>query len=306
MRTFTTATAIAALLAATSATLPALAQDDEMMTHEEMGQDETMSHDGMMSDDDMMSHDMDDHDGMMSGDMDGQDGMMSDGMMHQDIEAAVADQSRPDEDRMLDVNRHPAEVLAFAGIEHGWRVADLTAGSGYYTRVLSTAVGEEGHVYSHNPSWIADRYPEPNAALGAFAETRENTTHIVSPIEDFADGIEAPLDAVMMVLFYHDTAWDETDRAAMNREIYDALRPGGAYLVIDHHAPEGSGLEHVNTTHRIDAAVVREEIEAAGFELEAESDMLANPDDPRDISVFDDSIRRMTDRFVYRFRKPEM
>lgn len=272
MRTFTTATAVAALLAATSATMPAMAQDDEMMTHEDMGQD-----------------------GMMSGDM-----------MPQGIEDAVADESRSEEDRMLDVNRHPAEVLAFAGIEHGWRVADLTAGAGYYSRILSNAVGEEGHVYSHNPSWVADRFPEPNEALAAFADSHGNMTHTVSTIETFAADIEAPLDAVMMVLFYHDTAWDETDRAAMNREIYDALRPGGVYLVIDHHAPDGSGLEAVNTTHRIEASVVREEVEAAGFVLEAESDMLANPDDPRDISVFDESIRRMTDRFVYRFRKPDM
>jgi len=236
-----------------------------------------------------------------------QDEMMAgdDGMMPQSIEEAVADQTRPEEDRLLDVNRHPAEVLHFAGVEHGWRVADLTAGAGYYTRVLSTAVGPEGHVYSHNPSWIAERYPEPNEALAGVAEERENVTHVVSPIEEFADGIEDPLDAVMIVLFYHDTAWDETDRAAMNRAVYEALRPGGVYIVIDHHAPEGTGLEHVETTHRIDAAFVREEIGAAGFELDGESDMLANPDDPRDISVFDEEIRRMTDRFVYRFRKPE-
>jgi len=251
-----------------------------------------MAQDGMMSDEEPMSQETD----MMSHD---------DGMMPQSIEAAVADETRPEEDRLLDVNRHPAEVLLFAGIEHGWRVADLTAGAGYYTRVLSTAVGQEGHVYSHNPSWVAERYPDTDEALAGVAEERENVTHVVAPIEDFAADIEAPLDAVMMVLFYHDTAWDETDRAAMNAAIYDALRPGGVYLVIDHHAPEGSGLEHVETTHRIDAAVVREEVEAAGFELDAQSDMLANPDDPRDISVFDEEVRRMTDRFVYRFRKPE-
>ena len=107
-----------------------------------------------------------------------------------------------------------------------------------------------------------------------------------------------------MVLFYHDTAWDGTDRAAMNRAIFDALRPGGVYLVVDHNAPEGSGLAAVNDTHRIEASVVRAEIESAGFIFDGQSDVLANAEDPRDISVFDDSIRRMTDRFVYRFRKP--
>jgi predicted methyltransferase len=220
------------------------------------------------------------------------------------IERAVADASRPEADRQLDVNRHPAEVLTFAGVEPGWLVADITAGSGYYSRVLSTAVGEAGHVWAHNPDWVAERFPEPNAALGELAAERANMSHAVAPIADFANGMDQPLDAFFMVLFYHDTGWDETDRTAMNAAIYSALKPGGVYLVVDHRAPEGTGLEHVNTTHRIDEALVREEIMAAGFELAAESDMLSNADDPHDISVFDESIRRQTDRFVLLFRKP--
>lgn len=225
-------------------------------------------------------------------------------VMPEAIERAVADASRPSEDRQLDINRHPAEVLAFAGVEPGWRVADLTASSGYYSRVLSTAVGEGGHVYAHNPSWVAEQFPEPNIALAELSAQRVNITHVVSRIEDFSADIEGPLDAVFMVLFYHDTTYDETDRAAMNQAIFDALRPGGVYLVIDHHAPEGTRGEHGNTTHRVDAMFVQQEVMAAGFELALESDMLANPDDPRDISVFDASIRRNTDRFVYLFRKP--
>lgn len=302
MRQMISATTAIALVAAMTAAMPAMAQDDSMA-------DGAMQHDTQMHHDTDMSHDMHaDQDMHADHDMHGEhDGMMDHAdAMPQSIEDAVSDETRPEEDRLLDVNRHPAEVLLFAGLEHGWRVADLTAGSGYYTRVLSTAVGAEGHVYAHNPSWIAERFPEPNAALGMLADDRANVTHVVAPIETFAADIDEPLDGVMMVLFYHDTAWDETDRDAMNRAVYDALRPGGVYLVIDHHAPEGSGLEHVNTTHRIEASVVRAEIEAAGFVFDGESDMLANPDDPRDISVFDDSIRRMTDRFVYRFRKPDM
>lgn len=217
---------------------------------------------------------------------------------------AVADASRPEEDRLLDVSRHPAEVLTFAGVQPGWRVADLTAGAGYYSRVLSTAVGESGHVFSHNPSWVAERFPEPNMALSELAAQRANMTHMVTPVELFSADIAEPLDAVFMVLFYHDTTYDGTDRAAMNAAIFEALRPGGVFLVIDHHAPEGSGTEHGETTHRVDAALVREEVLAAGFELAGESDMLSNRDDPRDISVFDASIRRNTDRFVFLFRKP--
>jgi predicted methyltransferase len=221
------------------------------------------------------------------------------------IDRAVADASRPEGDRSLDVNRHPAEVLAFVGVEAGWKVADIVPGGGYYSRVLSTAVGEAGQVYAFNPTWVAERFGEANTALGELADTRVNMERLIGPIEDFNAQIEAPLDAVFMVLFYHDTGYDGTDRAAMNTAIFDSLRPGGVYLVIDHHAPEGSGLESVDTTHRIDAALVLEEVMAAGFVLDTQSDMLANAEDPRDISVFDPTIRRQTDRFVYLFRKPE-
>ncbi|WP_203290836.1 class I SAM-dependent methyltransferase [Maricaulis parjimensis] len=222
------------------------------------------------------------------------------------IEDALADESRPERDRQQDEGRHPADVLLFAGLEHGWHVADLTAGTGYYSRVLSTAVGAEGHVYAHNPSWVAERFPEPNEALAALTAERANMTHVVTPTEEFATDIEEPLDAVFMVLFYHDTLYDGTDRAAMNQAVYDALRPGGVYIVIDHHAPEGTGAEMGDTLHRMEASLVEEEVLAAGFVLDAESDMLSNPEDPRDISVFDPAIRRHTDRFVYRFRKPDM
>lgn len=225
--------------------------------------------------------------------------------MPEAIERALADQSRPAEDRELDINRHPAEVLLFAGVERGWSVADLAAGGGYYSRVLSTAVGENGRVYAHNPDWVAERFPEPNEALAALSAQRANMAHIVAPLPEFSAAIDGELDAVFLVLFYHDTVWAGTDRAAMNQAVFDALKPGGIFLVIDHHAVAGTGLAHVQDLHRIDAADVLAEITAAGFVLDRQSDMLANPEDPRDISVFGEGIRRQTDRFVYLFRKPE-
>lgn len=221
------------------------------------------------------------------------------------IEAALADASRPDEDRLLDVDRHPAEVLAFAGLEHGWQVADIVPGSGYYARVLSTAVGEEGHVYAFNPGWVAEQYAEGNAALIELANSRSNISLVIDTLENFDTAIGAPLDAVFMVLFYHDTAYSGTDRAAMNRAIHDSLRPGGVFIVIDHHAPAGSGQIFADDTHRIDAQLVRDEVMAAGFVLEAESEMLANPGDDRTGSVFAPDLRRHTDRFVFRFRRPD-
>jgi predicted methyltransferase len=226
------------------------------------------------------------------------------------IERALEDSSRPEQDRLRDENRHPAEILTFAGVEPGWAVADIAAGGGYYSRILSTAVGEEGHVFSFNPDWIRDRFTETDQNLAALAEQRANMTHLNGQTAAFNAEIDQTLDAVFSVLVYHDTAWapdfkPEEDREAMNQAVFDSLRPGGVYLVIDHHAVEGTGLESVGTFHRIDAAVVRAEVEAAGFVLEQESDLLANAEDPRDISVFDGSIRGRTDRFVYLFRKPE-
>ena len=226
------------------------------------------------------------------------------------IERAIGDASRPEEDRARDIDRHPAEILSLAGVEAGWRVADIGAGTGYYSRILSAAVGEDGHVFAFNPNWVAERFTATDEGLAALAETRANMTHLNGEAAGFTDQIDGPLDAVFIVLFYHDTAWDSDfrdpdDRAAMNQGIFDALRPGGVYLVIDHHAAEDAGLADIGDTHRINAAIVREEVLAAGFELVEDSDILANPDDPRDISVFDPSIRGETDRFIYLFRKPE-
>ena len=221
------------------------------------------------------------------------------------IMEAVEDTERPEEDRLLDANRHPAEVLDFAGVERGWAVADIVPGGGYYSRVLSTAVGDMGRVYSFNPSWVARDYSDANDAMGRVADRRANMSHHVGDLEDFGASFDQPLDAVFMVLFYHDTGYDVTDRARMNQAIFDALAPGGVFVVIDHHAIEGSGLDAVETLHRIDASLVVAEVSAAGFVLDSESDMLANPDDPRDISVFAPQIRRNTDRFVYLFRKPQ-
>ncbi|WP_291845584.1 methyltransferase domain-containing protein [Maricaulis sp.] len=231
--------------------------------------------------------------------------LAQDDPMPESIENAIADASRPEADRQLDANRHPAEVLLFAGVEPGWHIADLAAGSGYYSRVLSTAVGADGHVYTMNPTWVAERFAETDAGLAAFAGERPNMTHFSSTIETFGEHVDEPLDAVFMVLFYHDTGWDGTDRAAMNTEIFDALRPGGVFIVVDHHAIDGAGLSVVESLHRIEEATVIEEITAAGFALDGSSNMLANAADSREISPFDPSIRRQTDRFVLRFRKPE-
>jgi predicted methyltransferase len=226
------------------------------------------------------------------------------------VARAIADASRPEEDRTLDEFRLPGEVINFAGVTTGWRVADIVPGGGYYSRVLSTTVGETGHVVAFNPDWVAEAYSETNTRQIELADSRANMSHMINSLDAFNAEMDAPLDAVFMVLFYHDTlnstpTRPETDRAAMNRQIFDSLRPGGVYLVIDHSAVDGSGGAATDTFHRIDSALVIEEITAAGFVLDGQSDMLANAEDTREVGVFDSSIRRRTDRFVLRFRKPE-
>jgi predicted methyltransferase len=228
------------------------------------------------------------------------------------IALAVNDSGRPEADMQRDAGRHPAEMLTFAGVQPGWRVADLGAGSGYYSRILSSAVGVEGLVVSENMDWIVERFPQADEAIMALAEERDNVERLVTPVTDILSGYDNELDAAFMMLIYHDQAWVQEgfeaptreDRLAMNTSIFNALRPGGVFLVVDHRAEDGTGDSVVGDYHRIDEAFVREEIEAAGFELADESDVLSNPDDTRTISVFDPSIRGNTDRFVLLYRKP--
>lgn len=228
------------------------------------------------------------------------------------IVTAVNDTGRPESDMVRDAGRHPAEILTFAGVQPGWRVADLGAGSGYYSRILSSAVGMDGEVISENMDWLVERFPSTDEAIIALAEERGNVTRLVSPVSAILEGYDSELDAVFMMLIYHDQAWqqegvempDRADRIAMNRSIFNALRPGGVFLVVDHRAEEGTGDTVVGDYHRIEEAFVREEIESVGFELADQSDILSNPEDPRTISVFDASIRGNTDRFALLYRKP--
>jgi len=92
------------------------------------------------------------------------------------------------------------------------------------------------------------------------------------------------------------------DRARMNRAVFDALRPGGSYVIADHSGRPGTGATETKTLHRIEEAVVRREVEAAGFRFVAEGGFLRNPQDPRDASVF--KPKQPNDEFVLKFVKP--
>lgn len=220
------------------------------------------------------------------------------------IVAALADSRRPDTDRQRDALRHPAEIMAFAGVQPGWRIADVGPGGGYYSRLFAVAAGDGGHVYGiDRPNAAPDR---PRAML-AVAPQYQNITVLQAGYMGWS--IPEPLDAVFISQIYHDFFYPQlnVDVAAFNRAVFDALRPGGVYVIIDHSAEAGHTINTADPQadiHRIDQAQVVREVTAAGFVLEEESQVLRNPSDNRSVRVFEGDVRGRTDQFVLRFRKP--
>ena len=221
------------------------------------------------------------------------------------IAAAILDSNRPAEETQRDAARRPALLLAFAGVKPGMLVGEMFPGGGYFTRLLSTTVGPNGRVIALVPADTAARNPrqiDPVRAIAAMP-TYSNVT-VETP-----NGTPTPsvlVDLIWTTENYHDIhAFSGAEAAAaVNRAVFAALKPGGAYLVADHSAQAGSGTRDCKTLHRIDVAVVKQEVLAAGFVLDGESDMLANPADARTLLVFDPAIRGHTDQFVLRFKKP--
>ena len=218
------------------------------------------------------------------------------------ISAAVADAGRPAEDKERDANRKPAESIAFAGIKKGDHVAELLPGGGYFTRIFSKVVGDKGVVYALVPP-PRPNGPDPAAAANAIAAADKNVKVATLGQDKLAP---EPVDVVWTSQNYHDLHnRPNADLAAFNKNVFDALKPGGTYLVLDHAAEAGSGTRDTSTLHRIDPEVVKTEVTAAGFKLEGSSDVLKNPQDPHTANVRDPSIRGKTDQFILKFRKPK-
>jgi predicted methyltransferase len=203
-----------------------------------------------------------------------------------------------------------SELIRFAGVEAGSTVIDVYPGDGDWTRLFSDVVGPEGRVYSFVPAEVAHFKNDPVGLMRTLAKEpgRENVEAVSADLVAMPQTTE-PADVLWLHLFYHDlhTALIQdkgATAAAFNRAVYERLKPGGSYVIVDHAAAAGSGASDTQSLHRIDPAFVREEVEAAGFVLDAESAMLANKDDPHAIKVFDPSIKGETDRFVYRFARP--
>ena len=223
------------------------------------------------------------------------------------IAAAIADPARPEADVKRDADRKPAEVLAFAGVRPGEKVADLIAGGGYFTRLFAKAVGPDGHVYVIQPAEIIKIAPTYLKQIQDVVAGYPNATLVTDALPAALNTPEK-LDLVWTSQNYHDMHdpfMGPEDMAAVNKAVFDALKPGGVYLILDHVAAPGSGLSATNTLHRIDPEAVKREVTAAGFVFDGESKILRNPADPHTANVFDKSIRGHTDQFIFRFRKPK-
>jgi predicted methyltransferase len=224
------------------------------------------------------------------------------------LTAALVDPRRPMDQLKQDSTRHPDLTIAFAGLKAGDRVADFMPGNGYFTRIFSDVVGPAGHVYGFIPSEQIANCPASEIA-GSRAIARERSYANVSMVSASlkAFGMPERLDLIWTAQNYHDlhdTFLGPADVASLNRAFFNALKPGGILLVIDHVAEPKSGLRDTETLHRIDPARMKAEIEAAGFVFESHSDVLRNPGDNHKRAVFDPVIRGHTDQVVFRFRKP--
>jgi predicted methyltransferase len=224
------------------------------------------------------------------------------------VTAAVADGNRPDADKQRDANRKPADTLVFLGVKSGGKVGEIIPAGGYFTRLFSKAVGPKGHVFALVPERPANApadMPDLAARVKAIAAdpNYSNVSVVVAPLTTLA--APEPLDLVFTGQNYHDLHNFPVDVVAFNKTIFDSLKPGGVYVVLDHSAEAGSGVRDTNKLHRIDADVVKQEVTAAGFEFVGSSDILANSGDPRTANVFDPSIRGKTDQFILKFRKPK-
>jgi predicted methyltransferase len=225
------------------------------------------------------------------------------------ITAAVADPARPDADRQSDADRKPAESVAFAGVKSGEKVVDLLPGRGYFTRIFSVVVGPSGHVYAVPPPRrpnAPEGSPDPAAASQAIAADPhyKNVSVLVQRVTDLK--LPEPVDLIWTSRNYHDLHnIPNADVAAIDKMIFDALKPGGVFIVLDHAAEKGSGFSATSTLHRVDPEAVKQEVEGAGFKFEGQSEILRNANDPHTAKVFDASVQGKTDQFLLKFRKPK-
>jgi len=225
------------------------------------------------------------------------------------VRAAVAHDGRSAGDLDRDRNEHPTEILSFAGVHSGMTVADVFGGGGYYSELLSYAVGPAGTVLLRN-NRAYDHFARTALADRHVDERLPNVDYRIVEATDLALP-EASVDVALLTITYHDlfyadpqNGWPAIDRVDFLAQIYRALKPGGVLLVTDHRAEPGQGADVAQSLHRIDEDFARQQIELSGLSFDGNIEVLSNPDDDHTLSVFDTAIRGRTDRFVHRYVKP--
>ncbi|MGN6517117.1 MAG: class I SAM-dependent methyltransferase [Rhizomicrobium sp.] len=217
------------------------------------------------------------------------------------VTKAVSDTTRPKADTDRDALRLPAETIAFVGVKPGMKVAELFPGGGYFTRMLSDVVGPSGHIYGiENRKW-----DDGSDAKMAAEPNHKNVSIQIVSFGDFT--LPEKVDVFWITQNYHDlhiAKYGAVDMAAFNRHVYDVLKPGGTYFVLDHQANPGTSEADIAKLHRIEKAQVIREVEAAGFRLAGEGDALHRTGDDHTKPIFDKSIQGHTDQYMLKFVKP--
>lgn len=224
------------------------------------------------------------------------------------IDEAMAKPGRLAADIERDSRSRPEVVIPLLGLQPGSVVVDIFGGDGYYSELLAAVVGSEGEVVLQN-NLAYKKYAAKGLARRFDGRAIDNVSLLVSEADDLQLG-EGRFDAALIIMSYHDVyhideagGWSAIDVDSFMRQIHAGLKPGGRFLIVDHAAAAGSGNRDSNVLHRIERSFAIEDIERFGFTLAATSDVLSNPADNHELSVFDPKVRGKTDRFVLVFEK---
>jgi len=228
--------------------------------------------------------------------------LSADVVVSPESQAIVDSPDRTQADRETDRRRHPAEMLTFFGVKPGMAVLDVFTGRGYTAELLARAIGPSGSVVAQNDPIVFEKFLKGQWDPRFGQDVMKNVQHVVMPLDAPIPPNSGPYDLITFIFGYHDSVWMGRDRAAMNRALFDALKPGGYLIVADHAGNPGTGTTQTDTLHRIEESVERAELEAAGFRLVEEGQFLRNPNDPRDAPFFKATVP--VDQFILKYRKP--
>lgn len=219
-----------------------------------------------------------------------------------EIQAIIDSPDRSQADRETDRRRHPAEMLTFFGVKPGMVVLDVFTGKGYTAELLVRAVGPKGTVVAQNDPIVFEKFLKGQWDPRFGQDVMKNVQHVVTPLDAPIPPNSGPYDLITLIFGYHDSVWMGRDRVAMNRALFNALKPGGYLVVADHAGNPGTGATQTDSLHRIEESVERAELEAAGFRLVDEGQFLRNPSDPRDAPFFKATVP--VDQFILKYQRP--